>query len=289
MSVVMAGDHGVLAEGVTEFPKEVTLSILKTMAEGKASINALCATVPAKVLLVDMGIASSLESPHRQKVLNRSVAKGTKNLAKGLAMSLDQARESVANGISVAMEVASEMDVFGIGEMGIGNTTPSTAIACAISGKVAEEMTGRGTGLSDEKFAHKIKVIQQALDLHQPLGDDGLVLLSQLGGFEIGGMAGFIMGCAAEKKPVIIDGLISTAAAVIATLICPDVKHYLIASHCGAEPAHQHLLNHLDLDPLLNMGYRLGEGSGAASAMPLLDQARALLCDVASLEEALAF
>lgn len=287
-SVVMAGDHGVLQEGVSDYPKEVTLAILKTMAEGKAGINALCDCADASLHLVDMGMATEIPSPWRQKVLDRSIGKGSQNIAIEPAMSEDDARHCLEKGIEVALEITPEADVFGIGELGMGNTTPATAIACVVTSRPAKELTGPGTGLSPEKLQHKVGVVQKAVDRFQGPSNNGLALLQELGGFEIGGMAGFILGCAAQQKPVLIDGLISTVAALIAQKLCPHVNHYVIASHCGAEPAHRVLLDELQLKPLLQLQYRLGEGSGAASAFPLIDQAAALLTQVATLDEALA-
>jgi nicotinate-nucleotide--dimethylbenzimidazole phosphoribosyltransferase len=203
-------------------------------------------------------------------------------------MTREQAELSLWNGFSLASELSSTADIMGIGELGIGNTTPATIIACASCHLSPKLVTGRGTGLSDEALKHKIDIIEKVIQNRSPNPVDGLDLLMNVGGYEIGGMAGFILGCAKHKKPVIIDGLICTAAAVIAHLICPTASQYVIAAHLSQEPAQAAMLKLLDKRPLLDLSLRLGEGTGAALAMPLVDCAQGLLCDMMTLEDAMA-
>ncbi len=285
--VTMAGDHGVVAEGVSKFPQEVTPQMVYNFVNGGAGINALAKQAGAEVIVVDMGVNADLKELAEQgKIINKKVGLGTDNIAKGPAMSPAMATRAVESGIDVANELSKRIDIFGTGDMGIGNTTPSTAIAAVITGKSLEELTGRGTGLDDEQLAHKIKVLETILDRNKPDPKNGLDILAKVGGFEIGGIAGLIIGAAAHKKPVVVDGFISSAAALIAITIEPFVRDYIICAHRSVEPGHRAMQEKLGCRPLLDLNLRLGEGTGAALAMNLVEAAVAVLTEVATFEEA---
>jgi nicotinate-nucleotide--dimethylbenzimidazole phosphoribosyltransferase len=288
-SYVMAADHGIVEEGVSAYPPSVTLAILKTILKGGAGINTLARSAGADVFVADVGIHASLDEKWlRPSMLkDRKIAFGTKNMLKENAMSEEQAQTSILQGYALALECCEQYDIVGLGELGIGNTTAATAIACAALGLDPMAVTGRGTGLDDEGLHHKAKVICEVLNKRQPMAQDGLDILMKVGGLEIGAMAGFILGCAKTKTPLLLDGLISTSAAVIADLICPLTRYYVIATHEGQEPAHHAMLEHLGKSPLFNLSLRLGEGTGAALAMPMVDSAQGLLCDMMTLDEAL--
>jgi nicotinate-nucleotide--dimethylbenzimidazole phosphoribosyltransferase len=282
---VMAGDHGVAAEGVSAFPQAVTRQMVLNFLGGGAAINVLARQAGARVVIVDMGVAGGME-PH-PRLLNRSLGDGAGNIATGPAMSARQAEQAVLTGAEVvAAEAARGLDLLATGDMGIGNTTPSAAIAAAITGRPAEQIAGRGTGVDDDGLRRKVSAVERALRVNRPDPADGLDVLAKVGGFEIGGLAGAILGAAARGCPVIIDGFISTAAAMIAALIAPRVKDYLIAAHASRELGHRAMLEWLGLEPLLDLGMRLGEGTGAVLAMPLIEAACALLDEMATFDEA---
>jgi len=285
--VTMAGDHGVVAEGVSKYPQVVTQQMVFNFVGGGAGINALAGQVGARVLVVDMGVAADLgELARSGKIVSKRVAPGTQNIARGPAMSREQAVRAIEAGIEVVRELGDSVDILGSGEMGIGNTTPSSAIVAAITGCSAAEATGRGTGIEDDQLEHKIRVVQKALDVNRPDRADGLDVLMKVGGFEIGGIAGLILGAAAARKPVLIDGFISTAGALIAHALSPVAADYTIAAHRSAERGHILALLHLEKQPLLDLGMRLGEGTGAAVAMNLVDAAVRILTEVRTFEEA---
>ncbi len=286
--VTMAGDHGVVVEGVSKFPQEVTSQMVNNFVNGGAGINALARQAGAEVFVVDMGVAADLNELARAgKIINKKVGLGTDNIAVGPAMSPAMARRAVESGIDVANQLAADYDIFGTGDMGIGNTTPSTVIAAICTGRSPEELTGRGTGLDDQQLAHKIKTIKKILEVNTPNNKDGLDILAKVGGFEIGGIAGLILGAAAHKKPVLVDGFISTAGALIAYKIEPFVRDYLIFSHRSVEPGHRYMQEMLGCTrPLLDLNFRLGEGTGAALAMNLVEAAVAILTEVATFAEA---
>ena len=285
--VTMAADHGVVAAGVSKYPQEVTPQMVCNIVAGGAGINALARVAGAEVVVVDMGVAGDLsELVAHGAILSKRIAAGTANLAQGPAMSRDQALRSIEAGIEIAMELGRETDVFGTGDMGIGNTTPSTAIVATMTGCAVEAVTGRGTGIEDEQLRHKIKIIEQALALNRADARDGLDVLGKVGGFEIGGIAGLILGAAAQRKPVVVDGFISTAAALVAQAIEPRCAEFMIASHRSQEQGHQRALERLGKQPLIDLNFRLGEGTGAAMVMPMLDAAARLLTDVATFGEA---
>ena len=286
--VTMAGDHGVVAEKVSKYPQEVTEQMVRNFVRGGAGINALAAQAGAEVFIVDMGVDADLRQLAEEgRLINKKVGLGTANIAVGPAMSKAMATRAVESGIDIATELAGRFDIFGTGDMGIGNTTPSTAIAAVCTGKSVADLTGPGTGLDEEQVRHKAAVIARALEVNSPDARDGLDILAKVGGFEIGGIAGLILGVAAHRRPVVIDGFISTAGALIAARIEPFVRDYLIFSHRSMEPGHQAMQEALGCKkPLLDLNFRLGEGTGAAVAMNLVDGAVAILTRVATFAEA---
>ena len=286
--VVMAGDHGVVAEGISKFPQEVTPQMVGNFVNGGAGINALAKQAGARVVVVDMGVAADLSGMAKSgKILDRKIALGTANLAVGPAMSREQAIAALEAGIGVALELADTVDLFGTGDMGIGNTTPSAAIVATLTGASVETVTGRGTGLDNAQLDHKVMVIKKGLSINRPDPADGLDVLAKVGGFEIAGIAGLILGAAARRKPVLIDGFISTAGALIAVSLAPACRDYLIAAHRSVEPGHKIMHAHLGLTPLLDLNLRLGEGTGAALAMNVVAAAQAVLTEVATFAEAM--
>ncbi len=286
--VTMAGDHGVVAEGVSKFPQEVTPQMVGNFVNGGAGINALARQAGADIFVVDMGVAADLSALAKAgKIIDKKVGFGTSNMAQGPAMSIANARRAVEAGIEVANSLGADYDIFGTGEMGIGNTTPATAIAVVCTGKEVEALTGRGTGLDDEQLNHKIGVIKKILAVNQPDPANGLDILAKVGGFEIGGIAGLILGAAAQRKPVLVDGFISTAGALIAYKIEPFVRDYIICSHRSVEPGHKFMQAILGSEkPLLDLNFRLGEGTGAALAMNIVEAAVAVLTEVSTFAEA---
>lgn len=283
--VAMAADHGVVREGVTLYPQEVTRQMVFNFLSGGAAIDVLARFIGARVVVVDMGVIGGFE-PHPNLVC-KVIDFGTSDMANGAAMTQQQALDAIKGGIEVVeAEIAKGVDIIGTGDMGIGNTTASSAICAAIMGKPVEQVTGRGEGLDDRQLAHKIKVIQQALKLNKPNPEDPIDVLSKVGGFEIGGLAGVMLGAAAHHIPVVIDGFISGAAALIATELAPLLKDYLIAAHLSAESGHKVLLQHMGLTPLLNLEMRLGEGTGAALGIAIVEAAVKTLAEMATFSEA---
>jgi nicotinate-nucleotide--dimethylbenzimidazole phosphoribosyltransferase len=285
--VVMAADHGVVAEGVSKYPQAVTAQMVATFVRGGAGINALARLSGARVVVVDMGVASDLGAlAEAGRIVSQRIAPGTQNMAKGPAMARLEAVRAVEAGIEIARDLGPTVDVFGTGDMGIGNTTPSAAIAAVITGRAVAEVTGRGTGIDDEGLLHKVAVIERALEVNRPDPRDGLDVLAKVGGFEVGGLAGLILGAAAQRKPVVLDGFISTAGALIAYTLAPAVADYVVAAHRSTEKGHEIMLAHLGKKPLLDLGMRLGEGTGAALAMSLVEGAVRILTEVATFAEA---
>jgi nicotinate-nucleotide--dimethylbenzimidazole phosphoribosyltransferase len=285
--VVMAGDHGVAAEGVSMYPQEVTSQMVCNFVNGGAGINALARVSGARVVVVDMGVAGDLGPLAAEgKILSRRIGAGTGNMAVGPAMSREDAIRSVEAGIEVALMLAAETDLFATGDMGIANTTPSSAIVSAMTGAAAADVTGRGTGIDDAGLSLKVAVIEKALAVNRPDPDDAVDVLMKVGGFEIGGIAGLILGAASLRKPVLVDGFISTAGALIAQGLAPWAADYMIAAHKSVEAGHRIALQKLGKEPLLDLGLRLGEGTGAALAMPIVEGAVRVLTEVATFEEA---
>jgi len=281
----MAGDHGVTDESVSAFPKEVTPQMVYNFIGGGAGINVLARHVGARVVVVDMGIATKLK-PHPELKIKK-INHGTKNMAKGPAMTRDEAIKSIEAGIEVfAEEFPSGIDIAGTGDMGIGNTTPSSAITSVITGETVENVTGRGTGVDDNALANKIAVIKKAIEINKPDPEDALDVLAKVGGFEIGGLAGIILAAASKRVPIVIDGFISGAAALIAYQIEPKVAEYMIAGHLSVEKGHRAIFNHIGLKPILDLDLRLGEGTGAALAMGIIDAGVKILNEMATFKSA---
>jgi len=285
--VIMAGDHGVAAEGVSMYPQEVTSQMVYNFVNGGAGINALARVSGARVVVVDMGVAGDLGPLAAEgKILSRRIGAGTGNMAVGPAMSREDAIRSVEAGIEVALMLASEIDLFATGDMGIANTTPSSAIVSVMTGAAVADVTGRGTGIDDVGLSLKVAVIEKALAVNRPDPDDAMDVLMKVGGFEIGGIAGVILGAASLRKPVLLDGFISTAGALIAQGLAPRAADYMIAAHKSVEAGHRIALQKLGKEPLLDLGLRLGEGTGAVLAMPIVEGAVRVLTEVATFEEA---
>jgi len=283
--ITMAGDHGIARQGVSAYPSEVTPQMVLNFLRGGAAINVLARHVGARVIVVDMGVASDL--PTHLELVNRKIAKGTRDFSIGPAMTRDEARRAVEAGIEiVTREIERGADIIGTGDMGIGNTTPSSAIVAAITQRAVAEVTGRGTGVDDAGLARKIATIERALALNQPNPNDALDVLSKVGGFEVGGLAGVMIGAAARRVPVVIDGFISGAAALIAYGLAPSVQPYLIAAHRSVEIGHRTMLEHLRLVPLFDLDMRLGEGTGAALGISICIAACKILDEMATFGEA---
>ena len=283
--ITMAGDHGVVGEGVSAYPQEVTAQMVGNFLKGGAAINVLARHIGARVVVVDMGVSANLD-PH-PLLVSRKVAPGTADMVKGAAMSREEAVRAVETGIEVIQdEVAKGLDIVGVGDMGIGNTTPSAAICAAITGKRVAGVTGRGTGVGDEQLKLKVRMIETALALNQPDPRDAIDVLSKVGGFEIGGLAGAILGAAAHSIPVVIDGFVSGAAALLANGLCPRVRDYIVAGHLSSEPGHRVMLDYLKLKPILDLEMRLGEGTGAALAISIVEAAAKVLAEMATFADA---
>lgn len=283
--IVMAADHGVVVEGVSAYPAEVTCQMIINMLKGGAAINVLSRQAGVRVVLVDMGVSCDL--PEHQNLIKKKIRSGTNNITTGPAMSLEEALEAVMAGAHVANnEVIKGLDIMATGDMGIGNTTPSAAIAMAITHRQAREIVGRGTGVNKEGLERKISVVKQALKVNQPVSNDGLDILSKVGGFEIAGLTGAMLAAAANDCPIVIDGFISTAAAMIAVKLCPQVGDYLIAAHCSNEAGHHLMLDWLGLRPVLDLDLNLGEGTGAVLATMIVEASCRILKEMATFSEA---
>ena len=284
--VVTAGDHGVAAQGVSAYPPEVTAQMVANFLAGGAAINVLAAHAGARVLVVDAGVAG--ETPEDPRLLRLRLAPGTRDMTVEPAMKRALAQQAIAEGIAlVGRERAAEgADIIAAGEMGIGNTTSAAAIIAAVTGRPPRAVTGRGTGIDDAHHERKVQAIERALALHRPDATDGVGLLAAVGGFEVGVLAGVYLGAAAARVPVLMDGVISGAAALVAEAIAPASRAFMIASHRSSEPGHSATLEHLRLEPLLDLGLRLGEGSGAALGMTLCVAACRLLDEMATFSEA---
>ncbi len=284
--VVFAADHGVAREGVSAFPAEVTPQMVHNFLAGGAAINVLCRQADIELRVADMGVAADF--PDHPQLIKAKVRKGTGNFLKEPAMSRSEAIAALEQGIAVfEQQMASNRpDIVAVGEMGIGNSSSAAAIIACISGKAVTEVTGRGTGVDDVGLKHKIEVITRALALHRPDPHDGLDVLSKVGGLEIAGIAGFTLAAAAHGIPVVLDGLISTAGGLIAAVLCPAVKDWLFSGHRSVELGQAVALQELGLIPLVDLGLRLGEGTGAALAIHFLDAAARIMSEMASFENA---
>ena len=284
--ITMAGDHGVVVEGVSAYPQEVTPQMVLNFLAGGAAINVLARHIGARVVVVDMGVANEISTTDG-RLIRRSVGLGTMNLANGPAMTRAQAEESIQSGIEIALaEITKGANIIGTGDMGIGNTTPSAAIACAFLHQHPRDVAGRGTGVDDAGLIRKIFVIERALNVNKPNADDGLDVLTKVGGFEIGGLAGLMLGAASMHVPIMVDGFISTAAAMIAVSLAPQCREYLIFAHRSKEYGHGLMLNWLGVKPLLDLDMRLGEGTGAALGISMAEAACKILSEMATFGEA---
>ena len=284
-----AADHGVTEEGISAYPKEVTAQMVYNFIRGGAGINVLAAHIGAKVVVADLGVAEQIQKSKikNQNFIDKKIGLGTKNFAKGPAMTKDEAVRSIESGMEIFLDEWNKgIDIVGIGEMGIGNTASASAISAVITGKPVKELTGRGTGIDDKTHSRKIEIIGKAIALNKPQAKDAIDVLSKVGGFEIGGLAGIVLAAASKRVPVVMDGFISSAAALIAYAIEPKVKDYLIASHCSVEKGHKAILEYLGLKPILDLSLRLGEGTGAALAMPVIEAGVKILNEMATFESA---
>jgi nicotinate-nucleotide--dimethylbenzimidazole phosphoribosyltransferase len=281
----LAGDHGVVSEGVSAYPQIVTTQMVENFLRGGAAVNVLARYAGARVVVADLGVAGPL--PAHPELIVKKVAAGTQNFARGPAMSRDQALEAIDAGWDlVEAEWSRGLDLIGTGEMGIGNTTSASAITTVITGVPVESVTGRGTGIDDATRLRKVAAIRRALELNRPDPRDGLDVLTKVGGFEIGGLVGVILAGAAHKIPVVVDGFIAAAAALVAVTLKPEVRHFLLASHRSAEPGHDAILRHLGLTPYLDLQMRLGEGTGAALAFTLIRAAVKIYTEMATFKSA---
>ncbi len=282
--VVAAADHGVAAEGVSAYPQEVTAQMVANFAAGGAAINVLAREAGARLVVVDAGVAVPVE---HGAVRPLRLGPGTASIARGPAMARETAALGIEHGAALAAELAADgIGLVGLGEMGIGNTTAASALCAALLPAEPAAVCGRGTGLDDAGLARKVAVVSRALEANAVDPDDPLGVLAALGGFELALLAGVALGCAAQRVPVVLDGFITGAAALVAARIEPDAVGAMIASHRSPEPGHALVLDALGLEPLLDLGLRLGEGTGAALAIPIVRSALALLNDMASFDDA---
>lgn len=283
--ILMAGDHGVTRSGVSAYPAEVTGQMVANILAGGAAVRVLARQAGAEVLVVDVGVA--VDCSHLPGLINRKIEFGTQNIAAGPAMTRSQAEASIQVGLEVAQQaVDNGMDLIGTGEMGIGNTTPASAITAVLTGLPVAQVTGRGTGVDDQGLQRKIEVIELAIRVNHPDRNAPLDILACVGGYEIGGLTGVILGAAANRVPVVVDGFISAAAAALAVELCPAVKDYLIASHQSVEIGQRALWNRLGLEPLLDLELRLGEGSGAVLAFNIIEAAVRIQAEMSTFGEA---
>jgi nicotinate-nucleotide--dimethylbenzimidazole phosphoribosyltransferase len=284
---VFVADHGVADEGVSAFPQAVTAEMLRNIASGGAAISVLARRFDYALKVVDVGVKIDTSIKPLKGVTYRRIGAGTRNLLDGPAMTLDETTRALEVGIEIASELAaSGVTLIGIGEMGIANSTPAAALLCALTGNPPESIVGRGTGLDDAGVRRKTEVVTRALEIHRKALASGETMLAALGGFEIAAMAGVCLGGAASKVPVVVDGFIATAAAVVADKIYPGLFDHLFFSHRSAEGGHALVLDHFKLRPILDLDLRLGEGTGAALAMNVIDCALDLLTKMATFESA---
>ena len=280
-----AADHGVVAEGVSAFPSEVTQQMVLNFIRGGAGVNVLARHAGADVEVVDIGVDHDVKEMKGLRI--NKIARGTRNIAKEPAMTRDEALKAMQVGLDLAMEaVVDGVDIIGTGDMGIGNTTPSSAIITVFSGLPVSKVTSRGTGINDESLKVKISTIEKALALHKPVKDDPLDVLAKVGGLEIAGIAGLIIGAAAKGIPVVIDGFISTAGAVVVCKMNHVIGDYLFASHISVERGHRVMLNQLGLEPLFDFNLRLGEGTGAALGISIVEAGVRLMTEMLTFDEA---
>jgi nicotinate-nucleotide--dimethylbenzimidazole phosphoribosyltransferase len=281
----LAADHGVTEEGVSAFPREVTPQMVLNFLRGGAAINVLTRHVGAEIAVVDVGV--DYDFGEAQGLVHAKVARGTRNLARGPAMTRDEALRALGVGVELAAQAAADgVDLLGVGEMGIGNTTPASAILAAFTGLTPDEVVGRGTGVDDGGLRRKADAIARGLEVNRPDPSDPLDVLAKVGGLEIAGMAGLCLGAAARRLPVAVDGFISTSAALVAVRLAPAAADYLFLSHLSQERAHIRMVQHFGQNPLLVLELRLGEGTGAALALSILEASAKILSEMATFGEA---
>jgi nicotinate-nucleotide--dimethylbenzimidazole phosphoribosyltransferase len=283
---VMAGDHGVVKEGVSAYPQQVTFQMVFNFIQGGAGINVLARHMGSEIVVVDMGVAKDF--PLEESIIRKKIAYGTNNMAKGPAMSKDEAERAIIAGIEVFEDEFNKkrIDIIGLGEMGIANTTSSSAIVACLTESKVEEVTDSGTGLNQEQIKHKIKVIKKALEVNKPNPQDGLDVLLKVGGFEIGGLVGCILTAASHRVPIVIDGFISCASALIAIKLAPLAKDYIFASHNSVEKGHKIALKYIGKTPMFDLGMRLGEGTGAALGISFIEAGVKILTQMATFADA---
>jgi nicotinate-nucleotide--dimethylbenzimidazole phosphoribosyltransferase len=282
---VVAGDHGVTAEGVSAYPREVTAQMVANFLGGGAAINVLARNGAVEVKVVDAGVDGDLGD--HDNLIPRKIVRGTANFALGPAMTTTEAQQAVAAGIELARDAHDDgIHLIGIGEMGIGNTTAASAIAAVLTSSDPAMVTGRGTGVDDQHLAIKVETIRRALVVNSPDRSDPLNVLAKVGGAEIGVMMGMVLGGAANRLAVVADGFISSAAAALAVALCPCTRGYLMMAHRSSEPGHTVLMDFIGDRPLLDLSMRLGEGTGAVLAMHLIDGAARLLTEMATFQQA---
>lgn len=282
---VVAGDHGVTVEGISAYPREVTPQMVDNFLRGGAAINVLGRAGGIEVRVVDAGVDADLGD--RAELIHAKVVRGTANFAVGPAMTRDEAESCLLKGIELAQSSANDgIDLLGIGEMGIGNTTAASAITAVLLGCDPEAVTGRGTGVDDAGLAHKIEIIRRSIEINRPEAGDAIDVLAKVGGAEIGVMAGIVLGAAANHLPTVADGFISTTAATLALTLQPNVRDYLFNGHRSTERGHTALLDFIGAQPVIDLALRLGEGTGAALAMPIIAAAAKLLSEMATFADA---
>ncbi len=280
--VVMCADNGVVADGVTQTGQEVTVIVAENMSTGDTSVCAMGRAAGVEIVPVDIGVATPL---HGERILQRNIRRGTANLSQGPAMTREEAERAVLVGVEIARDLCAKgVKLLGTGEMGIGNTTTSSAVAAVFLNKEPEVMTGRGAGLSSEGLVRKIHAIERGIAVNRPDPSDPLDVLHKVGGLDLAGLAGVFLGGAMCHVPVLVDGFISSVAALIAARICPNCKDYMLGSHASDEPASKLVLGELGLEPFLYAGMRLGEGTGAVAVLPLLDMGLAVYREMTTFE-----
>jgi nicotinate-nucleotide--dimethylbenzimidazole phosphoribosyltransferase len=281
----LAADHGVVAEGVSAYPKVVTQQMVLNFLSGGAAISVLARHYGIEVIVVDIGVDG--EFGELTALVKKKIARGTKNMAREAAMTETEVTQAMRVGLDLAKDAQEHgVTLIGTGEMGIGNTTAASAITAVLTGRPAGDVTGRGTGVDDAGFRCKVRAIEQALSVNSPDPHEPMEVLRKVGGLEIAGLTGLILGAASRRIPVVLDGFISTAAAAVAFVIEPNVRDFMFAGHLSSEPGHSALLGFMDLNPLLNLDMRLGEGTGAAIAMSIIEASAKVLNEMATFESA---
>lgn len=279
--LVFAADNGVVAEGVSSAPQSVTLMQTINLTRHKTGASTLCKHFDCEITVCDVGVNADIKEP---KVLNQKIAYGTQNIVHGPAMTREQALQAIMTGIDLARNT--DADVIGIGEMGIGNTTTSSAVLSVLLNADVETVTGRGGGITDASYLKKKQVIKTAIDVNKPDKNDVIDVLAKVGGFDLAAMCGAFIGCAATRRPVVIDGFISAVAALCAYKLCPNVKGYLVPSHASYEIGYRIAMDAMDLEPVFLLGMRLGEGSGCPLAFEILSAACAIMNNMATFDQA---